>query len=328
MGAGRYMQAAELAQRSMQIAEHEGESSEMMLAHYNLAELNFRLGSLDSSRQHVARALQLYERQHHASLMSRYGVDIKVLTSGFAAWNNCWLGFLNQALKDADSTVEHARGINHAYSLATALMFLFYVQYWRREPQAIMQTVTETMALCAEHAFREWDALARAAHGWALAALGKPHEGISEVVDSVKAMQSLGITYPSFTMELLAETCLVGGAPEKALVAADEGLAMVAQTGERCVETALLCCKGEALSRLGRVEEAVRLISTAIDLARAQSAKLYGLRATTSLARLLERHGRRDEARTMLADIYNWFTEGFDTADLKDAKALLDELGA
>jgi tetratricopeptide (TPR) repeat protein len=154
MGAGRYSQAAELAERSIHIAEHEGESTELMLAHYNLAELDFRTGNFDSSRHHTRRALELYGYDQHACLVGSYGVDFRVLAFGFSAWNGCYAGFLDQALKDAELAVKHARMLNHPYSLTGALMFLSFVHYYRGEPEPAKKTAAQTIALSAEVHFR------------------------------------------------------------------------------------------------------------------------------------------------------------------------------
>ena len=128
----------------------------------------------------------------------------------------------------------------------------------------------------------------------------------------------------------LAETCGNNGRAEEALDLVAQGLTTAEQTGMRVAEAELRRVKGELLmiKDPGNAAEAERCLRTAIDVARRQGARLFELRATVSLARLLKQQGKTDEARQMLAGIYGWFTEGFDTADLKDAKALLKELGA
>ena len=128
----------------------------------------------------------------------------------------------------------------------------------------------------------------------------------------------------------LAETCGKNGRVEEALDSVMEGLATAKQTGLRLVEAELHRIRGELLMMKdpGNGAEGERCLRTAVDVARRQAARLYELRATTSLARLLKQQGRAEQACQMLAEIYGWFTEGFDTADLKDAKALLDELNA
>jgi predicted ATPase len=129
---------------------------------------------------------------------------------------------------------------------------------------------------------------------------------------------------------MLAEACSTAGRFEQALGALTEALTLADENENRCCEPETYRLKGELLLKQNdsSTAEAQSCFQKAIEIAREQSAKSYELRATTSLARLLATRGRRDEARTMLADVYSWFTEGFDTADLKDAKALLDQLGA
>jgi class 3 adenylate cyclase/tetratricopeptide (TPR) repeat protein len=328
MGAGRYAQAAELANRSLQIAAQEGDRVKLMLAHYNLCEFNFRTGNFVSSRYHTEQAIELFESDRDANLVQYYGVDVGVLIFGFSAWNRCIAGFLDQGLKDAESTVRYAHSRNHSYSLALALQFLCLVRYWRREPELLRQTTTETIAQCAEHAFPEVDAMVRGTHGWASAAMGRSQEGIADAIDAVKHMQSLGIPYPSYAITELSDTYLVADHLAQALDTADEGLRMVAHTGEHGSDFPLLYCRAEALSRIDRVDEAVDTLSTAINVARKQGSKLGELWTTKSLARLLAVRGRGQEAHTMLATVYGWFTEGFDTPGLREAKALLEQLGS
>jgi predicted ATPase len=141
-------------------------------------------------------------------------------------------------------------------------------------------------------------------------------------------MQSLGIPYPSYAIAGLSDTYLVADHLAQALDTADEGLGMVAHTGNMDPTSRCLIAEQRALSRINRVDEAVDTLSTAIDVARKQGSKLGELWTTKSLARLLAVRGRRLEAHTMLATVYGWFTEGFDTAGLKEAKALLEQLGS
>jgi predicted ATPase len=157
--------------------------------------------------------------------------------------------------------------------------------------------------------------------GWALAVQGRAQEGISEM----RRFTPLG-RLDGFCM--LAEGYLAGGRPDEGLEAVSHGLAHGEKSGQRLFEARLHHLKGELLlmQNASNVDEAESCFRTAIEVARRQDAKLFELRATNSLARLLAKEGRRDEVRAMLAEIYGWFSQGFDTADLKDAKALLDEL--
>ena len=328
MQAGRYTQAAAIADRSIRLAEQDGDRVHIMLARYNLGEFDFRTGNFFSSRQHIQRAVELFQNERDARLARLYGIDIGVSVFGFSAWNNCVAGFLDRGLEDAKATINYARTQNLPYSLGLALVFSYAVHYWRREPVLAMQNAAEAIALSAEHAFPEIDAMVRATHGWSKTATGRVEEGVAEGIEAIRMMQSLGIPYPTYTVATLADTYLIAGRYHDALRTADEGLKMVAESGEHGSEASLLSSRGEALLWLDRIDEAERSLSAAIDLARTQGSRLDELRATKSLARVLARHGRRDEARERLAAIYHWFTEGFDTAVVKEARALLNELAS
>jgi predicted ATPase len=164
--------------------------------------------------------------------------------------------------------------------------------------------------------------------GGALIAQGHYEEGIAEMRRGFAAFHASGAAPPAWMMSLLASGLRKVGRPQEGLEALEEGIVSVAKTWERSSSPFLHHVKGELLlaQNPSDVTEAERCFHTAIEIARRQGARMAELRETRSLARLLAKQGRRDEARAMLAEIYGWFTEGFDTADLKDAKALLDEL--
>ena len=176
--------------------------------------------------------------------------------------------------------------------------------------------------------FQSLSAFATTCHGAALIVQGRYEEGIAGLRRGISAIRATGGTPHAWYLCLLASGLGRVGRPQEGLQVVEEGFASVAKTGERLDSPSLHHVKGELLlaQNPSDVAEAEQCFRTAIEIARRQSARSEELRATTSLARLLEKQGRRDEARAMLAEIYGWFTEGFDTADLKDAKALLDEL--
>jgi len=185
------------------------------------------------------------------------------------------------------------------------------------------------IALCAEHGFTEILAYATVVRGSEMAQQGSNEEGIAQIQEGLAASRATGaeLTRPCFLC-LLAEACMETGRVDDGLSALTEALAAADQHGNRYYEAEMHRLQGELLIKQddSNAVEAQSCFERAIEVARKQSAKSWELRATVSLARLLDRTGRRDEARAMLAQIYGWFTEGFDTRDLKDAKALLDEL--
>ena len=186
------------------------------------------------------------------------------------------------------------------------------------------------IAVCAEHGLTDFLAFATALRGWAMAAQGRNEDGIAQLQEGLAALRTSGTELARpHNLCMLSEACREAGHLDDALSALNEALAAANEHEDRHHEADIHRLKGELLLKQNdsNAAEAKNCFERAIGIAGRQSAKSHELRATMSLARLLAKQGRRDEARTMLTDIYNWFTEGFDAADLKDAKALLDELG-
>jgi tetratricopeptide (TPR) repeat protein len=213
--------------------------------------------------------------------------------------------------------------------LALALTFSTVLSLLLRDPKTAASHSDEAVRLGHEHGFLRGTPAAFNL-GRALAQLGQIEEGLSEMLRWRTYTKTIGANYAYFTSVGIAEAYLAAGRPREGLEAVSEGLELVQRTGTRIFEAEMRRLKGELLL-MGdnRAEiEAAQCLRDAIEVTRRQGAKSFELRATMSLARLLTKQGRRNEARTMLAEIYNWFTEGFDTADLKDAKALSDRLGS
>ena len=187
----------------------------------------------------------------------------------------------------------------------------------------------DCVALASEHGFAQWAARGRMLRGWADAQRGEATTGIAHIRDGLAADEAIGAHLRApFYLTLLAEALALAGKIEEGLAALDDALAKTAISGERGLDAEIHRLRGELTGRLphpdpAKAEDSFR---TALAIAREQGTRGYELRAATSLARLWREHGRRAEARELLAPVYGWFTEGFDTADLKDAKTLLAEL--
>jgi predicted ATPase len=185
------------------------------------------------------------------------------------------------------------------------------------------------IALSREQAFTLREAAGVALRGWALAKQKRQEEGIAQIRQGLAATQATGAKlFGPYFSALLAEACGEAGQAEEGLAVLAEAFDLASRTGCASIESRLHLLKGELLLLQSSSEAAIQCFRYAIEIARRQSARSWELRATMSLARLLRDTGRRDEARTMLAEIYNWFTEGFNTADLIEAKRLLDELSS
>jgi len=235
------------------------------------------------------------------------------------------LGRPDKALQLINEALRRGRQFENPLNLALVLFQAATLRYQRREPEAALEVSKALITLAEEHSLREWEASGRSLHGWALAQSGLAESGILELEKNATLVPAVGRIQ---TAELLVQVNMVVGRADRALELTHETLARAKRTGLHEDDAELHRLKGETTllrdaSATAAAEECFR---KAIEIAKEQSAKWWELRATTSLARLLAKQGKRDEARAMLAEIYNWFTEGFDTADLKDAKALLEEL--
>jgi predicted ATPase len=275
----------------------------------------------------VSHPTALYDPEKHRSHAFVYGADSGVLILVHGARALWLLGFPDQALNRSDEALALARKIGHPFSLAYALSIAAWIHKLRREWQLAAEHAEAAVALSADQGFAEWLLVGAFHRGWAVTEQGRTDEGIVQMHEAVAVMPSRGreLGLPYF-LAALAAACGKAGRTVEALALVAEALALVERHDERHWEAEIYRLKGELLLRSGRSSEAETYFHRAIDIARHQSAKSLELRATTSLARLLDEQGRKDEARRMLGEIYGWFTEGFDTADLKDAKALLDTL--
>jgi len=237
-----------------------------------------------------------------------------------------FLGYPESAVAKSIESFAVAREIPASPSdLTAAVIWAGGLNVLLREPKTAQAHADEALRLAHEHGLTALSG-ASFSHGWALAHLGQLEEGLSEMLRC--RIELSGTPLVPWAFAGLAGSYLAAGRAQEGLEAADEGLELIQRTGSRCFEAEMRRLKGELLlmDDSGAISEAAQCFRDAIEVARSQSAKSWELRATMSLARLLANQDRRAEARTMLAAIYGWFTEGFDTADLRDAKALLDEL--
>ncbi len=262
------------------------------------------------------------------------------------AWVLWMLGYPNQALERIRDALTLAQELSHPYSLAFALDFAAELHQFRQEGQAAQQWAEAVMTVSTEQGFPLLLARGTIVRGWALAEQGQREEGVAQTRQGLAAYRATGaeLRRPHY-LALLAEAYGKVGRAEEGLSVLAEALAQMHRTGERAYEAELYRLKGELTLQKFQVSgskfqvqespksevrspesEAEEYFLRAIEIARRQSAKSWELRAAISLSRLWQQQGKKEEARQMLAEIYDWFTEGFDTADLQEAKALLEAL--
>jgi len=336
--------ARELGKQLLDLAQHQHDPALLLQGHRALGDTLFWLGEFVPARAHLEQGMALYDPQQHRSHAFRYGQDPGMGCRGYAAWVLWMLGYPDQALKRSHEALTLARELSHPFTLAFALHFGAHLHQLRREWQVVQERAKALMALSVEQGFALWAARGTLWQGWALAAQGQVEEGIAQIRQGLAAERTTGTELRrQYWLALLAEACGQMDQIEEGLTALSEALAMVQKNGERFWEAELYRLKGQLLLgvRDQRSEIGDHFLSAvsdtlhsspeecfrqAVDIARRQNAKSLELRATLSLSRLLQKEGRSEEARGNLSEIYNWFTEGFDTPDLQEAKALLDAL--
>jgi predicted ATPase len=327
---GEFQTARELGELCLALAQREAEPALLLQAQGALGVPLFYLGELAAAQAHLEQGSALYEPQQHRSLAFRYGLDPGV-NCLIVAWPLWLLGYPDQALKKSHEALNLAQELSHPYSLAYALQSATRLHRFRGEAQAAQERAEALLALSSDQAFTQWVACGTMMWGWALAEQGQGAEGIAKMHQGLTAWRALGIEAGQpYWLALLAEGYEKAGQIEQGLQMQAEALALVDRTGERWGEAELHRLKGKLLLACWPENHAEVEIYfyQALDVARRQQAKSLELRAAMSLSRLWQQQGKRAEARELLAPIYGWFTEGFDTADLQEAKALLEELAS
>jgi tetratricopeptide (TPR) repeat protein len=314
--------ARELAERVLAMAQKAKALTMLAGAHYILGLFQFLTGQFPPARDHFERAVELFGGGSYRSYDNFFAQGAPQMVCTVLAV----LGYPSAALSKADELLTVVRRSSDPSSIANALFPYLMERLTLRDTRMVAERADEMLSIAIEYGMEFYLNLAIFFRGWAMAAARGGDDGISDMRRSISDPMVGG--FYLVMLVALAETCGKNGRAEEGLDLVAAALATAEETGSRTVEAELHRLKGELLmiKDPGSVVEAERCLRTAIDVARRQSAKLFELRATVSLARSMANQGRRDEARAMLTDIYDWFTEGFDTGDLKDAKVLLEEL--
>jgi class 3 adenylate cyclase/predicted ATPase len=286
------------------------------------------IGNFSSAREKLESAIRLYRPDVHASLALKYGHD--PLAAGQSSLSAVvWaLGYPDQAMSLSRQSIDNARRIEHPHTLAMVLNYAGWIRYFLRDPPGLQSHAEEFIAVSGENNFPVWLATAKVLRGNALASQGTAMDGVAMIQEGLQDYRALGgvLTMP-YLLSLLAEAQLQCGQSDTALRQLDNALAIARGGDEHWWMSELLRRRGEMLeASTGQTEEAEACMKEAIATAVSQQAKSLELRAATSLARLWQGRGKGKEAHDLLVPVYDWFTEGFDTKDLKEAKALLDEL--
>jgi class 3 adenylate cyclase/tetratricopeptide (TPR) repeat protein len=321
---GEFDLALYLAEYVLHLSRQRNEMTGLIAALHNIGQTLMFTGRFASSRSHIEEALALYDPISHPGIAERY-----VPARGNLAIILFCLGHPDQALSEISAIIAEARKLAHPQFLVMARVFAAILLSLIGDNVALDQEADELVAAAIEHGFSLYHAQGTIFRGWVKVDNGNISEGIHLLHSGSNAYRATGseVWMPHYRA-LLATAFGIVGQVEEALTLLDDTLNIVARTGEHWFAAELNRLKGQILLRQGHFEEAEELYRKALSIAREQEAKLWELRAAVSLAHLWRDQGRPAEAHNLLAPVYGWFAEGFDTPDLKEAKALLDALDA
>jgi predicted ATPase len=327
---GRHRESLQWAEEMLTTARMTGDD-DLLIAAHAVAASYFWIGELTKAREHADQVLTLYDEDKHRHLADILNQDPKTFVGIFAAHWTWMLGYPDQAVRISDDKDEHARRRGHPFDLGFALTFGADLFDYRCDSEALRKRAEEAERLGREHSMPFLSVcMAPIRCGMALIREGKAADGIVPLKAGLAFWDaSGGKTYGPYLKSVLAEAMALLGDLDGALRLIDEQIAQIERPGwgERIHYAEILRLKGWIFSLKGDLQGAEKNYLASLDWARQQQAKSWELRTATSLARLWQGQGKRKKARDLLAPIYNWFTEGFDTKDLIEAKALLNELG-
>jgi DNA-binding SARP family transcriptional activator len=321
--------ARELAEEALDVGLRAGDPLSEAVGHWYMGCVLFSLGDFPAARAHFVQMISFYKPQeHHGKFLGIHGSDAG---AGALAYDACclWaLGYPERGLERSQEALTLARELAHAFTLADVLCYGGCVfNRMRQEAPALKETAEELIRLARDMAFPSWLGSGTYYRGEALARLGEIQTGIAQMHEGIAAVEALGVRIlRTGVMCALAEAEANAGNPRQGLDTLAEAHDLVEETGERLWEAELYRVQADLRRMLGQDAAAEASLQTAIDVARRQAAKSWELRATTGLARLWQEQGKFEEAYRMLSAIFDWFTEGFDTPDLLEARVLLDEL--
>jgi predicted ATPase len=319
----------DLAAHFLALAVKQEATAPLMIGHRNVGLSSVHAGDIAEGRAHLDQAVTLYDPAEHRPLATRFGQDIRVAALSFRSWALWLLGYPKAALADTDRALSDARQIGQAATLMYALVVTSRTHTLCGDYAAAIAQADEVVSLADEKGAALWKAFGVANQGCVLALTGKASDAVHTVTSGLTAYRSTGTTmWMPFYLSYLTRAYAAVGQFDDAWRCVGEALTAIETTKERWCEAEVNRVAGE-IALLAPDPDATKAevyFERALAVARKQQAKSWELRAAMSMARLRRDQGKRKEARELLAPAYNWFTEGFDTLDLKNARALLDGL--
>ncbi|HSF30145.1 MAG TPA: AAA family ATPase [Candidatus Tectomicrobia bacterium] len=326
---GAFQRSGELGEEILRLAQHRQDVTFFLGAYDARACTAFHLGAFAQVLDYTERGLSIYDPQHHRALASLYGKDLGASCQYWSAMALWFLGYPEQAQRRIDEALKLAREFDHPYTVALVHNRAAFVGQFLRQSQSTRQWAEVAMVMAVEHGFPRHAALAPILRGWALAMQGQGKEGIASIRQGLAAYRKLGMAMEDpYFLALLAEAQACGGLIEEGLATLGEALAALPSGRDFFYKAELYRLQGELLGRRSGSDDSQveACFQQALEIAHRQHAKSLELRAAISLSRLWQRQDKCQAAHDLLAEVYGWFIEGFDAADLQEARALLEEL--
>ncbi|MBN2390573.1 MAG: AAA family ATPase [Anaerolineae bacterium] len=321
--------ALETAEQFYHLAQRLDDPTQTLLAHQIVGVTCMSVGEFTRSLHHLQQLMACYDRETHHPLTFVLGQDPAVLSLLWGFYPLWYLGYPDQALRKSQEGIALAQELGHAFSLFFLLSFKTRLHRWRREVTEVYRLTEAQLDFWREHKMELAKVSAMMEQAWVFSEQGHPNAAVPMYEEGLTAWNATGmLNHRTEFLCVLAEMYGKADNPARGLELIEEAIAFMQPSDERYHEAELYRMRG--LLRLqqdeNNAEEAEDDFHTSIAAARRMEARMCELRTTTCLARLWQQQGKREEARQALAEIYGWFTEGFDTLDLKEAKALLDAL--
>ena len=327
MGRGQLDLALRLDEDLLRLSRQRKDSAGLVLGHLSSGIDLMLVGRFALSRSHLEEGIALYDPISHHSLSRQVGNHPGVSSQAYLGISLLCLGYPDQALARSSAAIADARKLAHPPSLTLSLSLGTLPLALIGDDETLDKRADELVAVATEQGFPVWRAVGTIHRIWVTVKKGDVTEGISLLRSGSAAYRATGTElWTTHFLALQAKACEIAGKIEEGLTLLDDALQDLERTGMHWLAAELNRLKGQLLLRQGHSEAAEELYRKALSIADEQGAKLWELRAAASLARLRRDQGRHTEARDLLAPVYGWFTEGFATPDLKQAKALLDEL--
>jgi DNA-binding winged helix-turn-helix (wHTH) protein/predicted ATPase len=328
VGRAKYEAARELGEQLLVLAGQTGDDAHYLEAHLSLGATFYFVGDFASALAHLEQAISRYDPVRHRAHAALYGQDPSILALGFKAVILWFLGRPSQALAANELALARSEEMGHRFSCALALCMSAYLHLMRREAQEVEQQAAATLALASEHEFPYLAAEASIYRSWALTEQSGGEEGIASIRDGLAAFEATGaVAGKTAYLAILAQAYARCGRNEEALDILQNALTLADSIGEHLVAAELHRLNGELLLRQGRgevVSRAEHCFHRALDIANHQGAKSLQLRAALSLFRFRRDEGVPSDALHLLEQVYDSFSEGFDTPDLREARDLLE----